>query len=125
MEENHCYFVGAEGVLVLNACHIKTFFDAYPHLKGLVSQVHHAIPQKVFKEWPELFEKTVKNSLENLRGIPKEGAYTLHQSAIHTEWNKFYKYYKDADLKPTKEAVESMVKKIDDTFGHLFNPPIK
>ena len=125
VEENHCYFVGAEGVLVLNACHIKTFFDAYPHLKGLVSQVHHAIPQKVFKEWPELFEKTVKNSLENLRGIPKEGAYTLHQSAIHTEWNKFYKYYKDADLKPTKEAVESMVKKIDDTFGHLFNPPIK
>jgi DNA-binding protein YbaB len=125
VQDDHCYFVGEEGILVLNACHIKTFFDAFPHLKGLVSQVHHAIPQKVFKKWPELFDKTLKNSLENLRGIPKDGAYALHQGKIHKEWNKFYKAFEKSGLKPTKEQVESMVKKIDDTFGQLFNPPIK
>jgi hypothetical protein len=35
------------------------------------------------------------------------------------------KVLKDAGLEPTKEAIELMVKKIDDTFGHLFNPPVK
>jgi len=72
------YFVGQQGVLVHNKCHIVVFIEAYPDLKGIVSQVHHAIPQKVFKKWPELFDQTLKNSLENLRGIPKDGAFKLH-----------------------------------------------
>ncbi|RLJ69336.1 polymorphic toxin-type HINT domain-containing protein [Pedobacter alluvionis] len=123
VEEHHCYFVGELGILVLNSCYTKVFFEAFPHLKGIVSQVHHAIPQKVFTKWPELFDKAIKNSLENLRGIPKDGASALHQGAIHKEWNKFYTAFEKSGLKPTKEEVEAMVKKIDDTFGHLFNPP--
>ena len=122
--EWHTYFVGIWMMLVHNACHIKVFFDAYPHLKGFVAQVHHAIPQDVFKKWPTLFDKKIKHSLDNLRGIPAEGASKLHQGEIHTLWNDFYEIYREAKVTPTKEAVEGMVKQIDELFGHRFNPPI-
>jgi hypothetical protein len=32
------------------------FFRAYPDLIGKVREVHHAIPQAIFKNWPGLYE---------------------------------------------------------------------
>ena len=122
--EWHTYFVGMWMMLVHNLCYGDRFFAAYPHLKGIVAQVHHAIPQDVFKKWPTLFDKKIKHSLDNLRGIPAEGASKLHQGEIHTLWNDFYQIYREAKVTPTKEAVEGMVKQIDELFGHRFNPPI-
>lgn len=91
---------------------------------GQVSQVHHAIPQYVFEKWPKLFDKKIKHSLDNLRGIPKEGAFQLHQKEIHGEWNEFYRLYKKMKKTPTKRAIEKMVKSIDIKYGSRFNPPL-
>ena len=124
VETDHCYFVGEEGILVLNRCYTRTFFKAFPHLKGKVV-VHHAIEQQVWKKWPGLFDDAFKHSLENLRGIPKKINNTLHLKDIRKEWDKFYKKFDDAGIIPTKEQVEKMVKAIDKKYGHLFDPPVK
>ena len=122
VEENHCYFVGTEGILVLNACYHTTFFKAFPWLKGKVV-VHHAIEQQVLKRYPGLFTKADIHALENLRGIPKELNNTLHLSDIRKEWNKFYKKFDDADLIPTKKQLEDYAKAIDKKFANQFDPP--
>ena len=120
-EENHCYFVGEDGVLVLNACYHTNFFKAFPWLKGKVV-VHHAVEQQVVKKWPGLFSKEFMHSLENLRGIPKELNNTLHLSDIRKEWNQFYKTFKD--VTPSKDDVLEYAVYIDKKYGHLFNPPL-
>lgn len=120
-EENHCYFVGEDGVLVLNACYHTNFFKAFPWLKGKVV-VHHAVEQQVLKKWPGLFSKEFMHSLENLRGIPKELNNTLHLSDIRKEWNQFYKTFKD--VTPSKDDVLEYAVYIDKKYGHLFNPPL-
>jgi len=122
--EDHCYYVGIKGVLVLNACYKKVFFDAFPALKGKVV-VHHAVEQQVWKKWPGLFDDAFKNSLDNLRGIPKTINSDLHLSKIRIEWNKFYKKFDNANIIPTKEQVLEYAKAIDKKWGHLFDPPIK
>lgn len=123
VEDDHCYFVGTEGLLVLNACYHTTFFKANPLLKGKVV-VHHAVEQQVLKKWPGLFDKEFMHSLDNLRGIPKSVNNTLHLSTIRKEWNKFYKKFDDAGIIPTKEQVLNYANAIDKKFGHLFDPPI-
>ena len=125
VENSHCYFVGEEGILVLNECYRKIFFEAFPELKGLVGQVHHAIPQKIFTNWPNLFDKQIMNSLENLRGIPKDIMFDLHQKTINKEWNRFYDLFKKSGKNPTKDDVLKYVDYIDNKYGHLFIPPKK
>jgi len=66
VEIDHCYFVGEDGVLVLNACYHTTFFNAFPKLKGKVV-VHHAVEQQILKKYPGLFTKTEMHALDNLR----------------------------------------------------------
>lgn len=124
VEDSHCYFVGEDGVLVLNACFHTTFFNTFPHLKGKVV-VHHAVEQQVLKKWPGLFDKEFMHSLENLRGIPKELNNTLHLSTIRKEWNRFYDLYKNLGVTPSKQSVLDFAKHIDNKYGHLFNPPLK
>ena len=119
VEENHCYFVGVDGVLVLNACYKKVFFDAFPFLKGKVV-VHHAIEQQILKKFPGLFTKSEIHALDNLRGIPKELNNTLHLSEIRIYWNEFYRTFPNA----TKKQIQDYAKFIDKEIGHLFNPPL-
>lgn len=123
VREDHCYFVGQHGILVLNACYHTTFFKANPLLKGKVV-VHHAVEQQVLKKWPGLFDKEFMHSLDNLRGIPKDINNTLHLSTIRKEWNKFYKKFDNAGIIPTKQQVLDYANAIDKKFGHLFDPPI-
>ncbi|WP_299249333.1 polymorphic toxin-type HINT domain-containing protein [uncultured Cytophaga sp.] len=120
----HNYFVGMWMMLVHNlSCWQKVFFKAHPLLKGKVV-VHHAIERQVFdSRWPGLFDEVYKNSIENLRGIPKEINSKTHLSHIRIEWDKFYTKFEDTI--PSQKNVLDYVNYIDNKYGHLFNPPIK
>lgn len=122
VEGNHCYFVGQEGLLVLNKCYHTTFFAAYPWLKGKVV-VHHAIEQQVLKKYPGVITEAEMHALDNLRGIPKSINNDLHLSKIRTEWNKFYKAFDDAGIMPTKKQLLDYATAIDKKFSNLYDPP--
>ena len=99
----------------------KVFFDAHPKLKGKV-WVHHGVEQQVLRK-PQtkgLFTTEEINSLDNLRGIPKEVNSDIHLSKIRKEWNRFYKEYPN----PTKEQLLNKRREIDVKYGKSFNPPI-
>ncbi len=98
----------------------KTFFKAHPKLKGKVV-VHHAVEQQVAKRYPGLFTKAEINSLENLRGIPLDRNNELHLSIIRRLWNRFYKN----NPNPTRDDLLRQATKIDDDYGHLFDPVLK
>lgn len=98
----------------------KTFFDAYPDASGKV-WVHHAVEQRVLKDFPGLVTEAEMHSLENLRGIPLEVNAKVHLSEIRKEWNAFYRTH----LNPTKEQLLEKATEIDRKFGPLFNPPVK
>lgn len=98
----------------------KTFFTANPELKGQVV-VHHAVEQQIAKRYPGVFSESQINSLKNLRGIPLKDNNTLHLSIIRKIWNKFYRTNPNA----TMEDVLKQTTKIDNDYGHLFNPTVK
>lgn len=96
----------------------KTFFAAFPWLKGLV-WVHHAVEQRVLKLYPGLVQPAELHSLENLRGIPTgEVNNRIHLSAIRKEWNIFY----ESNPKPTKRDLLDFATYIDRKYGPSFNP---
>ena len=64
-----------------------------------------------------------KNSLANLRGIPNEINPDVHLSRINKHWNEFYRKHPPATT--TKQEILDFAKKIDDLYGHLFNPLIR
>ncbi len=64
------------------------------------------------------------NSLENLRGIPKDINGEVHLKAIRKKWNEFYALNPDGP-NMSKQKLLDFAKKIDDDFGHLFLPPIR
>ena len=119
VENSHCYFIGEEGVWVLNKCYHRVFFKEYPHLKGKVV-VHHAVEQQMLKKYPKLFTKVEIHSLDNLRGIPKELNNTLHLSKIRMYWDNFYSKFPNS----TKQQILDYAKFIDKEVGHLFIPPL-
>ncbi len=99
----------------------KTFFDAHPDKKGKVV-VHHAVEQQVQKRYPGLVSDAELHSLENLRGIPKgEINNRIHLSKIRKRWNQFYR----DNPNPTQQDLLDFATKIDDEFGHLFDPPVR
>lgn len=102
----------------------KIFFEKCPDLKGKVV-VHHSIEQNVLKKYSGLFTSEEINSVNMLRGIPKELNGTLHLSGIRKEWNKFYLAVDSGEIAMTKEAFLAKRDEIDKMFGHLFLPPIK
>lgn len=122
VEDFHTYYVGNKHILVHNACYRRTFFKAYPHLKGKVV-VHHAVEQQILKRWPELFDKKFIHSLDNLRGIPKSLNNNLHLSKIRKDWNKFYRKFDEAGVTPSKDQVLKYAREIDKKYSNLFDPP--
>ncbi|HKN98479.1 MAG TPA: hypothetical protein VJX10_15275 [Pseudonocardiaceae bacterium] len=99
----------------------RTFFTANPETEGQVV-VHHAVEQQVMTRYPGVVSPSEMHSLENLRGIPKGATNNrVHLSQIRKEWNRFYK----ANPNPTQEQLLDFATKVDDKFGHLFNPPIR
>jgi len=59
------------------------------------------------------------NSLENLRGIPKEVNSDLHLSRIRRAWNQFYRENATA----TQQQLLQKATEIDSTYGGQFLPP--
>lgn len=96
----------------------KTFFDAFPAMKGKVV-VHHAIEQQMLKRHPGLFSADEIHSLENLRGIPKGLINNaVHLSEIRKHWNGFYRL----NPSPTRQQVLDQATIIDDMLGNWFTP---
>ena len=96
-----------------------TFFAKHPELQGKVI-VHHAVPQKTLTIYPNEVSEAQINSLENLRGIPKDNNAKVHLSQIAKEWNRFYK----ANPNATQSQLLQKATEIDAKYGSLFNPPI-
>ncbi len=96
-----------------------TFFATYPELQGQVV-VHHAVEQQVLKRYPGVVSEGEMNSLENLRGIPKDVNSQLHLSAIRREWNQFYRQNPSA----TQVQLLEKATQIDAKYGTQFNPPV-
>lgn len=98
----------------------QTFFEAHPETRGKVV-VHHAVEQQVKTKYPGLVSDAEMHSLGNLRGIPKGINSDLHLSKIRKSWNQFYRN----NPNPTKQQLLDHATKIDDQFGHLFDPPVR
>ena len=98
----------------------KTFFDVNPSTKGNVV-VHHAVEQQTLVRHPGVVSSSEIHSLPNLRGIPKAVNSDIHLSQIRKAWNRFYKQ----NPNPTKQQLLDQATKIDDLFGHLFDPPVR
>ena len=97
------------------------FFTHYPEAEGKVV-VHHAVEQGfIDKRYPGLFLTEELQSIENLRGIPKQLNSKVHLSELRISWNGFYA----ANKNPTREKILEHAKRIDDRYGHLFIPPIR
>ena len=99
----------------------KVFFDQNPEVKGKVV-VHHAVEQQVLNkpQTKDLFTYEEINSIEYLRGVPKDINSDLHLSKIRREWNRFYK----ENPNPTRQQILDKAAQIDVKYGHLFNPPL-
>ena len=95
-----------------------TFFEANPGTKGEVV-VHHAVEQQTLTRYPGTVTESEIHSLENLRGIPKAINSDVHLSQIRKSWNQFYR------TNPTSGQLLDHATKIDDIFGHMFNPPVR
>ena len=100
---------------------IETLSDAFPKLADDVSDVHHAIPQKILTLRPDLFSDMEIHSLENLRGIPTAMERTLHDP-ISKEWNSFFRETAANTL--TREKLLGEATRIDQTYGHYFQPAL-
>lgn len=97
-----------------------TFFKANPGLEGTV-WVHHAVEQKTLTRFPGVMTESQMHALDNLRGIPNEINSKIHLSEIRKNWNEFYR----KNPAPTAQQLQEHATKIDDKYGHLFNPPIR
>lgn len=103
----------------------ETFFAAFPSTRGKVV-VHHAVEQQVLIKFPEVITPEQLHSLENLRGIPKGDVNSeVHLSAIRKEWNRFYKPYLASGTTPTEQELLDFATKLDNKYGHHFNPRIR
>jgi outer membrane biosynthesis protein TonB len=99
----------------------KTFGDAHPEARDKVV-VHHAVERQAPRRYPDAgISQSELHSLENLRGIPKEANARLHLSQIRKAWNRFYRENPTA----SKEQLLDFATWVDDTFGHLFIPPVR
>jgi hypothetical protein len=97
----------------------KTFFEANPELKGAVN-VHHAVPQKVLKLYPNVVSTLEMHSLQNLRGIPNEINTEVHIKQIGREWEQFYRQ----NATVTQQKLLNKASEIDIKYGTRFNPPV-
>lgn len=97
------------------------FFDKYPHLKGTGLEVHHALPQKLLDKFIGLFKAKEVNSVEYLRGIPKDAmkdGERVHD-LITARWERLLV----PGSKLTRQQVLVELKAIDKEFGQYFKPP--
>jgi len=86
---------------------------------------HHAVEQQVLTKYPGVVSDVEMQSINNLRGIPKDINSEVHLSAIRKEWNDFYKTFDQSGTVPTKQQLLDKATEIDNKFGNLFDPPLR
>lgn len=77
------------------------------------------MPQKALILYPNEITQAQIQSLENLRGIPKDANAEVHLSQIAKEWNQFYK----ANPNATRAQLLQKATEIDAKYGSQFLPP--
>jgi hypothetical protein len=104
----------------------KTFHEAFPEIDpSSIYQVHHAIP-RASQYRDNLFDDYEVNSIENLRGIPKDKSWIHGQ--ISGKWTAWYNTKKNpitGKFNYTLQDALNFAKTIDDEFGQHFLPPIR
>lgn len=100
-----------------------TWRDAHPEYDHRRVWVHHAVEQRVLKEYPGVVTPSEIHSLDNLRGIPSEVNREVHLQQIRILWNQFYAQIDTLGRVPTRQELLDWVTIIDDNLGHNFLPP--
>ncbi|MER9373787.1 hypothetical protein [Mesorhizobium sp. M0491] len=98
----------------------KGYADANPGVKIEDLVIHHQAEQQLLKRFLNILSKSKINSVENLRGIPKEFNDILHLVIIRSENDAFYKKYPN----PTEQQLMDHYTMIDKKYGHHFVPPV-
>ncbi|MFB9981255.1 hypothetical protein ACFSQQ_19430 [Mesorhizobium kowhaii] len=98
----------------------KGYAEANPgvNIEDLV--IHHPAEQKLLKRFLNFLSKKKINSVENLRGIPKDLNEILHLVIIRSENDKFYEKYPN----PTERQILDHSTMMDKKYGHHFVPPV-
>jgi hypothetical protein len=87
-------------------------------IKKLV--IHHPAEQQLLKRILEFLSEKKINSVENLRGIPKDLNDILHLVIIRSENDAFYARYPN----PTEQQILNHSTMMDKKYGHHFVPPV-
>ncbi|MER9545556.1 hypothetical protein NKI72_26480 [Mesorhizobium sp. M0437] len=82
--------------------------------------IHHLAEQQLLKRLLNFLSKKKINSIENLRGIPKDLNDILHLVIIRGENDKFYEKYPY----PTEQQILDHSTMMDKKYGHHFVPPV-
>jgi len=86
---------------------------------AIVFQRDDAAERQIWEIFPSIVAAKEEQSLQNLRGIPKELDSLLHKVILRYEWDEFYELHPQ----PTRQQVLEYAGYIDKKYGHLFNPP--
>ena len=105
-----------------------TYRKHYAQYDSEIGQVHHAVEKQVLTKegYENLLTPEQVHSLENLRGIPRgQPGWDIHQGEIRKIWNDFYTQFEMLGRPPSVPELLRQAKMIDDSYGHLFIPPIR
>ena len=92
------------------------FFGENPELDGQGFWVHHAIPRKIFRDYPGLIDPALENDISNLRGVSPASNNQIHLGDIGTLWLRLVKTNGSA---LTSEQVYWMRDFIDTIYGSI------
>jgi hypothetical protein len=98
----------------------RAYAEANPdvNIKDLI--IHHSAEQQLLKRLLGFLSRQKINSVENLRGIPKDIDKILHLMIIRSENDKFYDMYP----RPTEQQILDHSTMMDKKYGHHFVPPV-
>lgn len=97
----------------------KGYAQANPEVNMDDLVIHHPAEQQLLDRLSFLSERKI-NSVENLRGIPKDLNDILHLSIIRSENDEFYARYPN----PTEQQILDHSTMMDKKYGHHFVPPV-
>ncbi|MER9116631.1 hypothetical protein NKH93_08410 [Mesorhizobium sp. M0954] len=98
----------------------KAYAQANPDVNIEDVVIHHPAEQQLLKRLLNFLSKKKINSIENLRGIPKDLNDILHLVIIRGENDKFYEKYPY----PTEQQILDHSTMMDKKYGHHFVPPV-
>ncbi|OBQ66948.1 hypothetical protein [Mesorhizobium loti] len=98
----------------------KGYAQANPNVNVKDLVIHHQAEQQLLKRLPNFLSEKKINSVENLRGIPKDLNDILHLVILRGENDEFYAKYPN----PTERQILDHSEMMDKKYGHHFVPPV-